>query len=384
MTGLYLDLFGGVAGDMLVAGLLDAGAPEQVLTRTLASLPQEFDWRLERTKRHTIDCQRFIVTSHEGHVHRHLSDVGVIIAAADLSERARGWANAAFGAIADAEAKCHATTPEQVQFHEVGAIDALVDICGACALLDALDPDEIYASPVAVGSGFVTCAHGRMPIPAPGTLRLLEGMPVSGQQLLGERATPTGVALLRAWEVKFTARPPAVPICSGHGAGARDPEDAPNFLRVWVERHCGEGEQLSEIRCLVDDLSGEILGDALEQLHATEGVIEAFAQAALAKKGRPAFEVVILVESPHLAAIQSLAFRLLGTLGMRVAACSRVRRPRRVSYRDTVLGELAFKEREDEHGGSRKPEFEALRTRAAELGLTPREAAMLLAAEDRD
>ncbi len=374
MQQVHLDLFSGVAGDMLVAGLLDSGAPEEVLKQVLASLPQEFTWACRRESRGKIAGLRFVVEAREGHVHRRLDDVIPILEKAALSLQARAWARKAFEELAGAEARAHGTTPGEVFFHEVGAVDAIVDIAAACALMDALDPAAIWASPVAVGSGFVACAHGRLPVPAPGTQALLLGMPVCGRDLEGERTTPTGAALLRAWKVRFGSRPPAVALRTGHGLGGRDPGDVPNFLRVTLERAEGEAEELVELRTLVDDQSGEVVAAALEALHEA-GAVEAFALSAVAKKNRPAFEIVVLCERAAQPAFEEQLFRQLGTLGLRVAFVRRTRRPRRVEVRPTPLGPLPFKLREDPQGTTvLKPEFEALRRRARELGLTPREA----------
>ena len=383
MRQVHLDLSAGVAGDMLVAGLIDAGAPEEALRAVLDGLPPEFAWRLERCTRQGIAARRFVVDAREGHVHRHFTDVEALLDPLALSERARAWARAAFWELAVAEGRCHDCSPHEVHFHEVGAVDALVDVAGACALLDALDPAAVWASAVGVGSGTVDCAHGRLPVPAPATLELLRGVPLTGRDLQGERATPTGAALLRAWGVRWGGRPPAAPLAVGHGAGSRDTEDMPNFLRVVVEEADGAPEQLLELRALVDDQSGEVVGAALEELHAA-GAVEAFALPALAKKGRPAFEVVVLAPAGERAAFEERMFRLLGTLGLRVTPAQRTRRPRRVVEAETALGPLPFKERLDPDRARRlKPEFEALRRRAAELGLTPREALELLAGGDQ-
>lgn len=371
---LHLNLHGGVAGDMLVAGLLAAGAPREVLERALAGLPQEFQWRVEEETRQGIAGLRFVVEAQEGHVHRHLSDVLQLLQSCQLTGRARGWAEAAFRAIAEAEGRAHGISAEEVHFHEVGAIDALVDVAGACALMDALDPVCIRATAVPVGSGTVHCAHGEMPVPAPGTAYLLEGMPICGRELPGERATPTGVALLRAWGCRFETPPAGTLLRSGHGVGSRDPQDRANLLRVELEEAAVGAEWLVELRALVDDQSGEVLGDALERLHAA-GAVEAYAQPALAKKNRPAFEVVVFCAADREGEFTELCFRLLGTLGMRKAALRRERLPRREEVRETVLGPLPFKLRLLPDGEvEAKPEFEALRAAAEARGWTPREA----------
>jgi len=380
MQQVHLDLFAGVAGDMLVGALLDAGASEEVLHAALAGLPSELSWRLEKTERHAIAATRFVVTSSEKSVHRHLSDCLSLVEEQDMSDRAKAWAKAAFTSLAEAEARCHGTTPEQVHFHEVGAVDALADLCGACALMDSLKPDQIWASAIAVGSGQVKCVHGVLPVPAPGTLALLEGMPICGQELKGERATPTGVALLRAWQVQFGSRPPAVLEGAGYGAGTLDTPEIPNLVRVSLE--CAEGppEGLVELRTLVDDVTGEHMGAFLEAAHAM-GAVDCFAHAAYAKKGRPAFEVVLLCKPADRPLFEDLLFRHLGTLGMRVATVQRTRRPRTVRSVETPLGALDMKVRTDAGGETYKPEFEALKQKAHQLGLTPREAAQLLAEE---
>ena len=379
---LYLNLHGGVAGDMLVAGLLAAGAPRATLEEVLESLPGEFRWEVRDEQRQGIAGQRFVVDADEGHVHRHLSDVLAILADAALSARARGWAEAAFRALADAEGRAHGVAPESVHFHEVGAVDAIVDVAAACALLDALSPHTVRCSPVPVGSGVVRCAHGDMPVPAPGTAFLLEGMPTCGRDLAGERATPTGVALLRGWQVDFGPPPAATLLRSGHGLGSRDPQDRANLLRVEVEEPALGGEWLVELRTLIDDQTGEVVGDALERLR-TAGAVDAYACAAFGKKHRPAFEVVVLCEAERQAEFEASCFGLLGTLGIRVTPVRRARALRDIEMRDTPLGPLPFKVRRGEGGESwSKPEFDALRLLAEAQGLTPREALERLQQDD--
>lgn len=367
---------------MLVAGLIDAGAPRAALEPVLAALlPGEFTWELRAERRHNIAGTRFVVQAREGHVHRRLADVLRLLERAPLRPRARAWAETAFRELATAEGKCHALAPEQVHFHEVGAVDAVVDVAAACTLMDALDPVQIWCSPVAVGSGTVDCAHGRMPVPAPGTLELLRGMPVTGRSLQGERATPTGVALLRAFGARFGTRAPAVVQAVGYGLGARDTPDLPNFLRVLIEQAEGAPEHLYELVTLVDDQSGEVIGAALEALHAA-GAVDAYAVAALGKKGRPAYLITVLCSAERRLEFEDLLYQQLGTLGLRVQAVSRSRRPRASEVRPGPLGPLTWKVRHDPDGTSAKPEFGPLRRRAGELGWSPRQARERLADSD--
>ncbi len=384
MRQLHLNLHGGVAGDMLVAALADVGDGRALLEQVLSSLPlpaASFRWELRREQRGGFSGLRFAVEAAEEGEHRHLSEVLEILDAAALTAGGRARAVAAFRALAEAEGAAHGCSAEEVHFHEVGAVDAIVDVAAACALLDALAVDAVYASAIPVGSGHVTAAHGEMPVPAPGTLRLLTGMPVCGTHLRGERATPTGVALLRAFDTRFTERPAATVETIGHGLGARDFDDRANLLRAELERVAVGQEWLVELRALVDDRSGEEIGAALEALHAA-GAVDAFALAAVAKKNRPAFEVVVLADAEDQERLRALCFRHLGTLGLRVTPLRRSRLPRALEERDTALGRLPFKRRDTADGPRSKPEFDVLRARADAAGLTPREAREQL--EQRD
>jgi hypothetical protein len=219
----------------------------------------------------------------------------------------------------------------------------------------------------------VRAAHGDLPVPAPGTLRLLLGIPVCGTLLTGERATPTGVALLKAFGARFSERPAGVPLRVGHGLGARDFSDRANLLRVEIEEVAVGQEWLIELRAMVDDQSGETVGAALDALRAA-GAVDAYAAAALAKKGRPAFEVVALVEVERQDAMRELFLRALGSLGLRMSMMRRSRLPRDVRSLTTALGEVPHKVRSEADGERAKPEADALRAEAERRGLTLREA----------
>lgn len=370
---IHLHLFGGVAGDMLVAGLLDAGAPTQGLKALLEALPtDEVEAAWERQTRQGIAGTYFRVRIEEGHVHRHLSDVLTLLEDLPLTPRALAWAQDAFRVLADAEGKAHGCSAESVHFHEVGAMDAILDISAACLLMDALDPEAIHATAIPVGSGVVHCAHGAMPVPAPGTLYLLEGLPTCGFDLEGERATPTGVALLKAWQVDFSTRSAATCGKVGYGLGSRDPEDRANLLRVECETAAVEAEWVVELRSLVDDQSGEVVGHALESLRQA-GALEAYVLPATSKKGRPAFEVVVQAPGDRQEDFEQAMFRLLGTLGIRATALQRTRRPRTVMQ---APGQpFPWKMAADAEGALQplKPEFDALAASARSAGQTPRE-----------
>ena len=230
---LYVDCVGGVAGDMLLAALLDAGADERFVRDGLARLGVPgLELQIGRTERHGIGCATLTVVAPDEHVHRRLADVAALIDGAQLPERAAARAHETFRRLAEAEARIHGTTPSEVHFHEVGAIDALADVCGTCLALESLDVERVVASPLPVSRGFVRAAHGRLPLPAPAVLELLRGVPVVPLEVGRELVTPTGAALLVAIAESFGDIPAMLVGPVGYGAGTRDLEQVPNLVRV--------------------------------------------------------------------------------------------------------------------------------------------------------
>ncbi|KAA3613472.1 MAG: nickel pincer cofactor biosynthesis protein LarC [Planctomycetota bacterium] len=375
MNQLYLEPFSGVSGDMLVAALLDLGADSEAMEEAFSGLPEGlFRWRRNSVQRQSLHACQFEVESLEAPVHRGYRQVLELVQRACLGSQGRVWAQAAVEHLATAEAKVHGVSPQEVHFHEVGAIDTVVDIVASCALLESLQVGSLWSAPVAVGSGLVDCDHGRYPVPAPGTLEILQGMPLCGHDLPGERTTPTGAALLKAWQVRFEGRPAAMTMAVGYGAGQREDGPVPNVLRLRLEQGSGSAERLWEYRCLLDDLSGEYFAAAMDSLRRHPALVDLWCVAVTGKKGRPAFELVALVEASGDLEFERHCFEELGVLGFRRMAVDRVRRPRRTEIRSSPFGDLPFKIRKDPDGEeSLKPEFEALRKRAEQLGKTPRQ-----------
>ena len=227
---LYLNWFAGISGDMMLGLLLDLLDEADPGSR-LAGLALD-GWRVtvERGLRSGLSGIDVKVLSDEGHVHRGLSDVLDIIGRSDLSPAVADRAARAFRMLAQAEGAVHGLSPDAIHFHEVGAVDALVDIVGALTLMEALAPDAIVASSVNVGGGTVLCAHGELPVPAPATLKLLEGVPVHSRGEAMERTTPTGAVLLRLFVDRYGPMPDGVVVRSGYGLGDRD-SDLPNLLQ---------------------------------------------------------------------------------------------------------------------------------------------------------
>lgn len=227
---LYLNCFAGISGDMMLGLLLDLLDEEDLASRLKGLALEGWDVTVQRGMKSSLAGVDVKVLSDEGHVHRGLSDVLSIIEKSDLSPAVAERAAEGFRLLAQAEGAIHGLEPDSVHFHEVGAVDALVDIIGAVTLMEALAPDEVVASAVNVGSGTVRCAHGELPVPAPATLKLLEGVPIYSQGQPMERTTPTGAVLLRLFVDRYGPIPAGVVVKSGYGLGDRD-SDLPNLLQ---------------------------------------------------------------------------------------------------------------------------------------------------------
>lgn len=281
----------------------------------------------------------------------------------------------AFTLLAQAEAEVHGTTPERVHFHEVGALDAIVDILSAVAGCAELGVTECYTRPVAVGRGWVDMEHGHFPVPPPAVLKLLQGIPVADPALEGECTTPTGAALVAALTGGRPAPETFTPLASGFGAGSRDPADRPNCLRlVLIEPVAPGGDGVLVVQCDVDDLSPEYVPPLLEAALAA-GALDCTATPVLMKKGRPGVRVEALAPPEALEAVQAALFHAGSSIGVRWWPAQRRVLPRRV---DTVTWrgeEIRVKRSALPGGGERaKPEFEDVARAAARLGITPLQA----------
>ncbi|MBL8901642.1 MAG: nickel pincer cofactor biosynthesis protein LarC [Planctomycetes bacterium] len=316
----YLDCFSGIAGDMCVAALLDAGLPLDELRSTLDSLPvRGFEISTEAVRRSSIHGLRFHVRlTAPDHGHRGLGEIRAILRGSRLPEPALVSALAVFERLALSEARAHAIPVEAVHFHEVGAIDCIVDIAAACWGFHRLGVERILASPPPTGSGFVRCAHGAMPIPTPGALGALVGSEVvfGGPPL--ELTTPTGAALLGAL-AEITTEELALRVEGyGHGAGARELPDRPNLLRVVLgTMDAGrERDEVVELATNLDQLSPELLGHVLERAMSA-GALDAWVVPATMKKGRPGAVLHVLADLDRRLALEELLFRETRTLGIR-------------------------------------------------------------------
>ena len=315
---LLFDPFAGISGDMTLGALIDLGLEATWLQDFVASLGLgEITVHVERANRRGISCGRVRFDLPHEHAHRHLRHVIEIINASSAPDLAKERARDAFRRIAVAEAEVHGTTVEKVHFHEVGALDAILDILCAMAGVEALGFTSFYTRPVAVGSGWVDIAHGRFPVPAPATLKILEGIPVGGMELDGECTTPTGAAIVATLTGGAAAPAQLTPVRTGFGAGTRDPDTHPNCVRlVACSLDSGSTDNLILLQADIDDLAPEYAAPAQEAILAAGARDVVFLPLAM-KKGRPGLRLEALTDQATLDAVIAAIFRSTPTIGLR-------------------------------------------------------------------
>jgi len=316
---LYVDCVGGIAGDMLLGALLDAGAS---LKTVQAGLPTAgLAVEVERVHRCGVRALAVHIDAAEDDVHRRWSDVRSLIHAAAMPDRARARAHSAFSLLAEAEARVHGVTPDEVTFHEVGALDAIADICGVALALDDLGVDKIICSPVPLGRGLVRGAHGLLPLPAPATVELLREAEIYGVEVPGETVTPTGAALLASLTSAYGPIPPMKLERVGTGAGTRDPEHVPNIVRVLIGQQTDSDHSPEEgplvLETNLDDLLPEFVPDVIEACLAA-GALDVWSTPAGMKNGRPGITLSALVAPTHERAVAESMLRHTTALGLRV------------------------------------------------------------------
>jgi uncharacterized protein (TIGR00299 family) protein len=363
----YFDAFSGISGDMTVGALLDAGAEWRTLESALKSLNLDASFRLEKTKRNGVAASKFSVDSQEQKKHRHLPHIEKIIAAGELSERARTNANAVFRRLGDAEAKSHDVPIEEVHFHEVGGVDSICDIVGACVALDSLGIDEVYASKINVGSGTVETEHGTLPVPTPATAELLRDKPVYSAGPQTELTTPTGAALLATLAKSFGPLPSLKLLAQGFGAGDKDFPMQANVLRVLIGERTNafESTSVTILEANIDDSTPQVLGYAMERL-LEAGALDVTLAPIFMKKNRPA-TLISVITVPALADnLAAVLFAETSTLGIRILQAERRVLERSVAEVKTDYGTVRVKY--NEHG-SFAPEYDDCRKAAIDKGV---------------
>jgi uncharacterized protein (TIGR00299 family) protein len=351
---IYLDAYAGISGDMFLGAMADMASrldPDFDLRASMSEIALA-GWELSVTRevRAGIAGLKVGVRSGEHHPHRHLSDILDILERSGISQKVREKSAEAFTVLAEAEAEVHGIGREEVHFHEVGALDSIVDIVGAMLMMERFGWPKLFSSPVNVGSGTVKTEHGILPVPAPAAAVLLQGMNIYSAGEPMERTTPTGALLLRvlAGEDAFVSLPAGTLICAGIGLGSRDTPELPNALRVVLldPETAGGGrfvlEEPSLLETNIDDMNPQDFALAMERI-LSAGALDVWCENILMKKGRPAVKLCCLVKSGDEMRIAEVMMRETTTIGVRVVGTKRFSLERSVEKRATPVGEAVFK-----------------------------------------
>jgi len=360
MKTAYFDCFSGAAGDMIVGAALDAGAPQELLRRELAKLAlEDVDLEIRKVSKKGIAATLFIPQpkntldhhhrkNHEGPHYRNLADIIDIIEHAGLSKWTTGSAIKIFQKLAQAEAKVHGASENEIHFHEIGAVDSIMDIVGACVALESLAVEEIYCSPLVVGRGMVKCAHGLLPVPAPATAELIKGIEILPSEVEGELLTPTGAAILTTLASGFGPMPALEITDIGYGAGQNDNPQMPNVLRLIVgQKRLNRGSDvLSDTVCLleanIDDATGQLIGHVTEVL-LQAGALDVYTTAITMKQNRPAVTISVICPLTEADRMEKILFMESTTLGIRRQNCRRSVLPRVYQTVATAFGDIKIK-----------------------------------------
>jgi uncharacterized protein (TIGR00299 family) protein len=354
---LYYDCFAGISGDMNLGAMIDLGVDPEVLREELRKIEiGSYEIQVKRDQRRGIFGTKVdvILPSGEGapaahgHGHRSFKDIAGLIEKSNFSEGVKRTSHNIFMKIARAEAKIHGHSIDEVHFHEVGAIDSIVDVVGAAICFDYLKVDQILSSPVQVGGGFVKCAHGMLPVPAPATAEILTGIPIKSGIVPFETTTPTGAAILAATAGRFAERVDFTPLKIGYGIGQRD-TDVPNVLRVFLGEMDDEEQDLDvEVKeaclmeCNIDDMNPELYEDIVERLF-EKGALDAYLTPIIMKKSRPAVKISILCDADHRRGLEEVLWLQTSTFGLRVNKIAKLMLRRDVTTVKTKYGDLCVK-----------------------------------------
>mgnify|MGYP002769538285 FL=1 len=340
---LYFDIIGGISGDMTLASLLDLGVPKEIFLQELNKLnmDNEFEIEIDYKYENGIKGTKVNVITKEQYCQRNLIDVYDIIDNSRLNNNIKERAKEIFMIVAKAEAKVHGTTIDKIHFHEVGAIDSIVDIVGSCILLDLLNIDKVYSTSVPLGSGFIQCAHGVIPAAAPATVEILKNIPVKFNHVKGECTTPTGAAIIKTICDEFIDELDFNTKKIGYGVGHKKFEK-PNILRVALAQEDEHNEVVYEIVANIDDMSSEIYSYLFEKIM-DEGALDVFTESIFMKKNRPAYKISILTKKKDLNKFIKLLLTETSTFGVRYKEYNRAKLDRKFIEVDTIYGKVKVK-----------------------------------------
>jgi hypothetical protein len=360
---------------MIVAALVDLGVPVRVVDEALAALPiQGFRATFGHREKNAIAARSFDVEVDEGQPQRDYASIRAMLDEAKLADGVRARAQKTFLKLATAEAKIHGTSIDSVHFHEVGAVDAIVDVVGSAAALDYIG-SKLVVSPLPMGRGFVRAAHGVLPLPAPAVVECLAGFATYDAGIEFELVTPTGAAIVGAQAVASEKWPSMVPERVGWGAGRADLADRPNVLRAVLGSGLAGGRSPTHtvLEANIDDATGELVASWIEALLGA-GALDVWATPITMKKGRPALTLSVLTTTSQADTLAATMLRETTSLGVRRTEVTRTERPRRVEEVDTPFGKIPVKIAEGPFGGPQaKPEFDACAHAARAHGVPVRE-----------
>lgn len=368
---LYFDCFSGISGDMAVGALLDLGVPKDYLIENLKSLniDEEYQIEIRKSNKNGIEGTDFYVFLKEENIHHHernLKDIISIIDKSRITDGAKNIAKRIFNIIAEAEAKVHGKSIDEVHFHEVGAVDSIIDIVGVAVCIDYLKPDKIISSYVNTGSGFVKCQHGILPVPAPATMNILKDVPIYSDERKFELTTPTGAAILKGLCSEFVEGINMEVKAVGYGCGKKNTEK-PNVLRVILGEE--DKEEVVLLETTIDDMNPQFYGYVMDKLF-EKGALDVYLTPVYMKKNRPGIVISVLVHENKEKSIIEVLFKETTTIGIRKFKIKRYELQREIKRVETEFGKVDFKiSKYEGEIVNISPEFEDLKRISMERGL---------------
>ncbi|MBI2412975.1 MAG: nickel pincer cofactor biosynthesis protein LarC [Deltaproteobacteria bacterium] len=376
MRILYLDCPTGVSGDMFLASLIDFGVDYKAILKELRKLPvDKIEVDIRKEVRHSITGTTFRVKMHESHHHRTFRDIKKIITGSRLSKEVKDLSVAIFKLIAEAEGKVHGIPSDKVHFHEVGAMDSIIDIVGAALAVTSLKVDKVVCSPVPLGSGIADTMHGRIPIPAPATVEILKGATLAASDIPFELTTPTGAAIVKTLASSFGPMPAMVIEATGYGAGKKDFRESANMLRAFLgtsaegsAKKSEEAERLIVLETNIDDMSPQIAGYLLDKL-LKSGALDCFFTPVVMKKTRPGILLTVLTDESLKHALLDIIFRESTSIGVRSYPVERHCLPRKTVNVKTRYGTMRAKvSYKNGEAVNAQPEYEDAKALAEKKG----------------
>ncbi len=383
MKTAYFDCFSGISGDMVLGACIDLGVPGTYIEEILGGvIPGTFHLDVRRAERQGIGGSRVAVVVDEDRGSRNYEEIKKLVEACSLSERVKDISLTAFSRLAHVEARIHGCPVAEVHFHEIGGVDAMVDVIGAALGMEWLGVEDVVASEIPLGKGFVTCAHGVIPVPAPATIALLEGVPIQGTDVTSELVTPTGAAIVTSLTSRFGAMPRMSVDKVGYGVGKARLEDRPNLLRIIVGNRepAFQEDRIQVVETNIDDMNSEVYGFLMERLF-EDGALDVSWVPIYMKKNRPGIMVQVLCE---LGVRERIVDRILTettATGVRFHEVERRKLARRIETVSTQLGEVRVKMVSASTGTVAVPEYEDCRRIARDKQLPLRQVYQMISAE---